>query len=511
MNNNSTNQHSATDSGDRPKARSLRILDQKLPLRGQTALLEDLPWQDGDPQQAPRALRGLARIVDGGLCHRCGTCVGICPTGVLTTDEQEYPSIKNLNACTDCDLCVKVCPGDEFNFTEEHQALYGTPGNIEDTHGCFKDAVVGYATDPEVREGSTSGGMITAILDDLFARELIDGAIVIGSNKQTLWKGQSLLARSREQFLGAMKSKYAISPTNIGLAEIRQNPGRYVVVGLPCQMHGVRKAIALDKTFAERIVLTIGLFCHAAIEHEAFKVIWETLGENAVDAKRFISRIGKHPGTPYIERANGEMYPVYFGSRKGYRPSSIEVINVLYRLYTPQRCTTCFDGLADFADVSVGDPWMPPPDGVNWYDGWSFGVIRSDRGREAVKSAIESGKLSVVNLTEKEARASNTLMAGEKRWRAFRVIETHRRQGKPIPSYGGIDRFPRHKGWQFIATEIHMLTHIFCFLPRYRARVLKFFLEEGYWLFWLNSLRRSLRVYLRDGIAKIKRRIFGRQ
>ena len=183
------------------------------------------------------------------------------------------------------------------------------------------------------------------------------------------------------------------------------------------------------------------------------------------------------------------------------------------RLYTPERCTTCFDGLSEFADISVGDPWLPAPDkSVDWYDGWSFCLLRTERGRAAYQSLIDAGKLKSVDVTPKEARASNKLMATEKRWRAFRVIETHRRQGKAIPQYGpGLEEFPKHKGLQFIKTEIHMLTHIFCFLPKYRAAVLRFMLGQGYWLFYLNSLRRRFRVWVRDSLYNLRIRLFGRK
>jgi coenzyme F420 hydrogenase subunit beta len=323
-----------------------------------------------------------------------------------------------------------------------------------------------------------------------------------------------MVARTREEILGAMKSKYAITPTNAAFAEVRSTPGRYAIVGLPCQLHGYRKAAALDERIRERIVLAIGLFCHAAIEHEAYRVIWETLGERTKDAKRFVSRIGKHPGTPYLELNDGSLYPVYFGERTGYRPTSIEVINILYRLYTPERCTTCFDALADFADISVGDPWMAPPDdSVDFYKGYSFALMRTARGRSAYEESCKGGAIHSVPVTEREARACNSLMAGEKRWRAFRVIETHRRQGKPIPNYGPeLDEFPRHHGVQFVKTELHMVSHLFCFLPRVRAGVLKFFLGAGgYWLFWLNSKRRALRFWRRDTAARIRRRLRGRE
>lgn len=497
--------------------RTLTILPEESSLRAsrdsQNPFLDPVTFGGNGDAHPPRALRALARIVDGGLCHRCGSCVGICPTGVLATDGEEYPRIEHLSACTDCDLCVKVCPGDEFAFESFHSQMFGTPGDLTATHGTFERGVIAYSTEPDVREHSTSGGLVTAILLDLMERCEIDGAVVIGSDPNDLWKGKPFIARSRAEILSAMKSKYAISPTNVCFSEIRETPGRYALVGLPCQVHGYRKAAELDARLAERVVLSIGLFCHAAVEHEAFRVIWSTLGEKAARARRFISRVGKHPGTPYIELDDGSLYPVYFGARSGYRPSSIEVINVLYRLYTPTRCTTCFDSMSDFADISVGDPWMAPPEkGVDFYQGWSFALLRTARGVRAYDALLERGKISGLTVTTREIMSSNRLMATEKRWRAFRVIETHRRQGKPIPSYGDpTARLPEHTGVQFVKTELHMLSHIFCFLPGMRAAALRFFLGSGgYWLFWLNSKRRWLRTGWRDFYAALRRTVIGR-
>lgn len=491
----------------------LQVLPQESKLRGENAFLEPLPFPPNENGKAPRALRALSHIVDGGLCHRCGTCVGICPTGVLGLDSEDYPRVKNLSACTDCDLCVKVCPGDEFDFLSFYKEVHGKEGDFTDTHGKFIDASVSYATDPVIRDGSTSGGTVSAILCHLLETKQIDGAVCIASDPDQLWKGKAIIARNREQVLSAMKSKYAITPTNSVFSEIRELPGKYAVVGLPCQMHGLQKAMQLDQRIKERVFVSIGLFCHAAIEHEAFRVIWEGLGDKTKGAKRFVSRIGKHPGAPHLELADGSFYPVYYGDRQGYRPSSIEVINVLYRLYTPERCTTCFDGLSEFADISVGDPWLPPPDdSVDWYKGWSFCLNRTERGAAVYRSLIDSGKLHSVSVTPREARASNKLMATEKRWRAFRVIETHRRQGKPIPQYGpDLQEFPQHGGLQFVETEMHMLTHIFCFLPKYRAGVLRFMLGSGYWLFYVNNLRRRFRVWSRDELYRLRTKFFGRK
>src|SRR5262249_16161619 len=118
-----------------PSKSLLRILPEEQSLRGTGEFLREESWPPAGENDHPRALRGLARIVEGGLCHRCGSCVGICPTGVLERDENEYPKVARLSACTDCDLCVKVCPGDEFNFHDLHQKRFGTGGVDESTHG----------------------------------------------------------------------------------------------------------------------------------------------------------------------------------------------------------------------------------------------------------------------------------------------------------------------------------------------------------------------------------------
>jgi hypothetical protein len=191
----------------------------------------------------------------------------------------------------------------------------------------------------------------------------------------------------------------------------------------------------------------------------------------------------------------------------------MEVINILYRLYTPQRCTTCFDALSEFADIAVGDPWLPPPDpSINFEHGYSFVLTRSALGAEIYSRAINTGHIKSFQVTKTEAKLSNIVMSAEKRWRAFRVIETQRRQGKAIPEYQDSSKhFPAHSGMKFVETELHMLSHIFCFLPRYRARVLTFMLTHGYWLFWLNNKRRRVKLWWRDSLFRLRSTVLGRK
>jgi coenzyme F420 hydrogenase subunit beta len=461
--------------------------------------------------QPPRALRSLARIIDDGLCHRCGSCIGICPTQVLGLDQDDYPVVQNLSSCTDCDLCVKVCPGDELSVNEIHQDLFSKPQDLSDVHGSFQKAYLSYAEDPAVRSQSSSGGTVTALLSSLLAQGEIDGAAVITSDPETPWKGKPIIARSVEAIQSGMKSKYAISPTNIVFQEILQIPGRYAIVGLPCQLHGFQKAIRLDRRLRERIVLTVGLFCHAATEHDPVRYIWEQTKRPNKKPVRYLPRVGKHPGTPMVIYDDGSEEPVYFPEKSGYRPSSTEMLNVLYRMFTPERCMTCYDSTSEFSDVSVGDPWMPPPaDHINFYDGYSFVMSRTDQGEAMLRKAAEYKSLSLLEVAREPAKVCNRETALEKRFRAFRVMETRKRQGHGVPDYGM--KFPKASGFRFLKTEMNMLTHVLCYLPRLQIPMLRFLLSPvGYFLFWLNHQRRVLRVFLRDTFAIQKRKFLKRE
>ncbi len=482
-------------------------------LRGAGPLVEPFREPPGQAAEPPRTLRALSRIVDGDLCHRCGSCIGICPTGVLGTDSEGFPAVQRLSACTDCALCTRVCPGDEFDAPGFSKELFGSIPDYTDLHGHFLKGYLAYANNLDVRMRSTSGGLVTALLTALLESKAIDGAVVTTSDETELWRGTPVIARTAAEILRATKAKYAISPTNTVLQTIRSQAGRYAVVGLPCQIHGVLKASRLDRRLSERIVLTVGLFCHAAIEHDPMRFIWSQLGPITKQAAKFISRIGKHPGTPHLQLKDGTLYPVYFPRSNGYRPSSMEILNIIYRLYTPPRCLTCYDATAEFADIAVGDPWMAPPSReIDFLKGYSLALVRTKRGLDALKDAEAKNGITLYGLSEREVRSANRMMGHEKRSRAFRLIRSRLRQGLPVPDYHFPRQFPLPitSLKQALLTELNLLTHILCFPSRFRERgrllvMRTVFSPIGYALLWLNHKRRALRTWFRDTAAELRR------
>lgn len=43
------------------------------------------------------------------LCNQCGTCLGVCPVGAISVDQQGAYVI-DAETCTNCGVCVDSCP-----------------------------------------------------------------------------------------------------------------------------------------------------------------------------------------------------------------------------------------------------------------------------------------------------------------------------------------------------------------------------------------------------------------
>jgi coenzyme F420 hydrogenase subunit beta len=213
----------------------------------------------------------IAQVVKDELCTGCGTCVALCPEEAIkrTINEKKGINVPELNEekCNHCGICYEVCPGHEVDFKQLNLEIFGK-GPEDVLIGNYLNCYTGYATDYDIRYNSASGGLVTQLLVFALEEGVIDGALVTRMKKDNPLEPEPFIARSKEEIIEASKSKYCPVPANIVLKEILESEDgkRFAVVGLPCHIHGIRKAELINKKLKAKIVLHFGLFCSHTVD-----------------------------------------------------------------------------------------------------------------------------------------------------------------------------------------------------------------------------------------------------
>jgi coenzyme F420 hydrogenase subunit beta len=329
----------------------------------------------------------INRIVDAGLCCGCGTCAGVCPQGAvkMTIHGDLYVPRINSTDCTDCGLCVKTCPGHFVDFEALSKIV---ESDIEDPEiGRFSQCFVGFSTDPAIRYDCASGGLVTQLLNSAFEENVIDGALVIGMKKDHPSEPEVFIARNTEDLVNAARSKYCPVAVNEALSQILAEDGRFAVVGLPCHLHGVRKAEAHVPILSKRIVLRLGLLCSHAVNFSGTEAILKKMMIRKEDVSELRYRGRGWPGFMSIQTPYGAKYIRLTGGWNAYW----SMFSTYF--FTPLRCAMCPDQTAELADISFGDAWLPEM--RNDHYGVSIIVARTKSGERMLKLAEASEKIQL--------------------------------------------------------------------------------------------------------------------
>jgi coenzyme F420 hydrogenase subunit beta len=342
----------------------------------------------------------IKKVVQDGLCTGCGTCVGLCPQDaiemVIDRKKGIYVPVIDENKCNDCGICGKVCPGRVVDFPTLNEQVFGKqPEDI--LLGNYLNCYTGYSVDNDIRYNSSSGGMVTALLIFALDEGIIDGALVSKMSKDNPLEPQPFIARTKEEIIEAARSKYCPVPANIAIKEILRKEGKYAVVGLPCHMHGIRKAEAINNKLKERIVLHLGIFCSNSNNFSMTDyVLWRYKIK-----KDNVSRIDyRGDGWPGHMTICINKYDNKIINYKDY------ILFHEFGMFTPKRCTLCYDTTGEFTDISFGDAW-----GVSESNqdniGLSIMIARNILGEEFLKKGALNNYIYTVQTLPKFAYAGN--------------------------------------------------------------------------------------------------------
>jgi len=326
-------------------------------------------------------LRNVQDVTEWGLCIGCGVCAYICPeniTLVNVLNEGIRPKLAQ-SPCGECDACLKVCPGINVVHSTVRDRDHVIPSLMK-SWGPVLEVWEGYAADPEVRYSGSSGGLASAIALYCIEKGEMHGLLHIGPDEKTPLKNKTVLSVSRAEIVARTGSRYAPASPCDGLSMVAAAPDPCVFIGKPCDVTAVTLARTLRSELAENMGVTIGIFCAGTPS-----------SQGTLD---LLEKQGIDPGTVEEVRYRGKGWPGKFSVKIKGEEAPREVMTYMdswgfLQKYRPYRCHLCPDPTSEFADIACGDPWYRSIE--EGEPGQSMALVRTERGREILKGAIEAG------------------------------------------------------------------------------------------------------------------------
>nr|WP_281379328.1 Coenzyme F420 hydrogenase/dehydrogenase, beta subunit C-terminal domain [Halomonas campaniensis] len=317
---------------------------------------------------------------------------------------QYQSSLKDTNvfASTHIDY-EKLCPfgSDAKNEDEIAKQVFSDTCEHNSQVGYYNGVFAGHVAEGEFRKRGSSGGMGTWVLNELLLKGLVDYVVHVKSESS----GQDLnsipfkyqVSETLEETQQGGKSRYYPIELSEALQSIRNNPGRYAVVGLPCFIKSVRLLQTQEPILAERIRYCVGLVCgHLKSAHYAESLAWQ-MGIPPQELEGIDFRI-KDPSQPanrystYAKGSSGEkVVPTrqLFGADWG------------AGAFKYKACDFCDDVFAETADVVLGDAWLP--EYVQDSYGTNVVVTRNQEIRQLIVNARTEGRLEMDDLGVEKA------------------------------------------------------------------------------------------------------------
>jgi coenzyme F420 hydrogenase subunit beta len=316
-------------------------------------------------------------VLKPGKCVGCAACVSICPVDVFDYVD-ERPVDTRADACVNCVLCVEVCPVLRPADSDMREFIGLQEPTIDEGYGPYAYGLYARATDPEILAHCQDGGIVSAIILHGMEKGTLEGAILGDVYPEYRQIGRHKLAKSRADVLSCGASRYTYSPNTLALQEaMQQNCGPLAVVGVPCQVDGVRLQqnssinLQMSSWYRENITLVFGLFCSESFTNESIEKLGEII---EVEPER-------------IENINIKGKVIIRLDDKEVKTVSLK----RYREWARPACLYCLDYGGENADIGAGGIGL---------DGWTYTLIRTRRGHEAFQAALADGWLETRPLSD---------------------------------------------------------------------------------------------------------------
>lgn len=331
--------------------------------------------------------------VEAGLCCGCGVCLGVCPTDSLSWSRRDGMYIPQIDAqtCVLCGLCASVCPGLKHSYETAETAAQTVTGPVLYCSNAW-------SLDPELRHVSASGGVVSAMIRELLARGLYDGAFCLDSyDYREQLKTRLYTAKDAAEYWEQSrmpKSRYLpVSHENAAAYMKVHRNARLILVGTSCAVRGLQAAVRELRLNRENY-LFVGLFCDQVFNYNVLSYFEDAYSPAApLEALHFKNKdSGGWPGDMKLFPKGGEPF---------FRPHKDRSKAKAY--FMPERCLYCVDKLNSCADISLGDNYTGKNDSKL---GSNSVIVRTRAGEnawEATKDKLERCSVDIGDIQRAQA------------------------------------------------------------------------------------------------------------
>jgi coenzyme F420 hydrogenase subunit beta len=339
-------------------------------------------------------------------------------------------------ACEDCQQCLDVCPVVETDFTIAG-ATKTSPGGPDALGnaifardwGRVIEVWEGHASDPVIRHRGSSGGALTALASYCIEQGGMHGVLHTGQDSNDPLRNRTRLSRTRAELVAATGSRYSPASVCDSLDQVERAPSPCAVIGKPGEIAALAKARKLLPSLEAKVGVTLSFFCA------------ETPSSGGTVA--LLEKMGVPPASVADLRYRGYGWPGHFAPTKHGETEPCGKLTyqeswAFLQRHRPWSVHLWPDGSGELADISCGDPWYEQPDGVN--PGSSLVVVRTERGREIVRRAIQAGYLELKPAEPWKLDQSQRNLAGKKAAVWGRLLAM-RFFGVPVSRFPGASLF----------------------------------------------------------------------
>lgn len=380
-------------------------------------------------------------VVDGDYCVGCGACAAVKESPIQMKLDA-YGKFTATIATSDSQpslatSVLAVCPFSNQAPNEDQlgQELFSQNCQRHDRIGYHLSTYAGFVSGDSFRDRGSSGGMGTWIVSELMQQGLVDGVIHVhqrqpDANDARLFHYQ--LSTTLEQVRSGAKSRYYPIELSGVMQLVRDRPGRYAIVGIPCFIKAVRLLMRQEPLLAERIVFCVGLVCgHLKSTQFAAMFAWQCgiSPDNllAIDFRK------KLPGL------NANQYGVEIvGLQDGQVVTHVRPVPELYGrdwglgFFKYKACDYCDDVVAETADVVVGDAWLPQY--VQDSQGTNVVVVRHPLIQDLVEQGMATDRLHLDRIDADDvAKSQSSGFAHRREGLAYRLyLADRQKQWRPL-------------------------------------------------------------------------------